>query len=133
MEKGVEVIFLPKIRVPSWVRNQNLNVKIKKIQLNGRQVRSLEICNGEASFLPGGSVSVRMPGSDRFWVAFQPMTVIEIRDLEGNVIEHNRYSCQSCGRFTVQVDSSSKSSESAGRLDANFSCICGNQWELKGI
>ena len=90
MRNGIEVLFEPKTRVPLWVRNQTLNVQLGLGQLNGRRVRSLKIRKGEASFFPSGGVHVKMPGSGEFWVAFQPMKVLEIRDLKGNLIKIGR-------------------------------------------
>ena len=96
MKKGVQILLEPGTRVPVWIRNQTLNVRLGRKRLNGRTVRSLKISEGEASFFPGGGVDVKMPGSGEFWGAFQPMKVLEIRDLGGNVIKRNQYLCTEC-------------------------------------
>ena len=133
MRNGVEVLFEPRTRVPLWVRNQTLNVKLGPGQLNGRRVRSLKIRKGEVSFFPSGGVEVKMPGSDEFRVAFQPMKVLEIRDLKGNLLKRNHYLCTECATLTGKMDSH-KPSDVSGLVDANFKCArCGHQWELKRI
>ena len=133
MGNGVEILFESRTRVPLWVRNQTLNVQLGPGQFNGRRVRSLKIRNGEALFFPGGGVVVKMPGSDEFWDAFQPMRVLEIRDLKGNLIKRNHYLCTECATLTGKMESY-KSSDLAGLVDGSFKCTeCGHQWELKRI
>ena len=70
MKNGVQLLLEPGPRVLNWVRNQTLNVKVGREQLNGRTVCSLKIRSGAASFFPSGGVEVKMPGSGEFWVAF---------------------------------------------------------------
>ncbi len=134
MKKGVQILLEPGTRVPVWIRNQTLNVRLGRKRLNGRTVRSLKISEGEASFFPGGGVDVKMPGSGEFWGAFQPMKVLEIRDLGGNVIKRNQYLCTECATLTGKMESHEPSTVVAGRVDAIFKCTrCGYQWELKMI
>jgi len=133
MGNGIEVLFEPRTRVPLWVRSQTLDVELGPRELKGRRVRSLKISEGEALFLPGGAVGVKMPGSDEFWVAFEPMKVLEIRDLNGKLIKRNHYLCTECATLTGKIESC-KSSEVAGHDDANFKCTqCKLQWELRRI
>ncbi|TAL49540.1 hypothetical protein EPN83_00120 [Patescibacteria group bacterium] len=133
MRIGIKLLVEPGTRVPKWVRNQTLNVEVGRESLNGRIVRSLKIRKGETSFFPGGGVVVKMPGSDEFWVAFQPMKVLEIRDLKGNLIKRNHYLCTECATLTGKVENH-KPSDVAGLVDADFKCTqCRHQWELKRI
>ena len=77
---------------------------------------------------------MKMPGSGEFWGAFQPMKVLEIRDLGGNVIKRNQYLCTECATLTGKMESHEPSTVVAGRVDAIFKCTrCGYQWELKMI
>lgn len=134
MRNGIELLLEPGTRVPNWVRNQTLNIEIGREHLNGRTIRSLKIRKGEASFFPGGGVVVKMPGSDEFWVAFQPMKVLEIHDLKGNLIKRNHYLCTECATLTGKMMEDYKPSDVSGLVDANFKCTqCGHRWELKRI
>lgn len=133
MKNGVQLLLEPGTRVRNWVRNQTLNVKVGREQLNRRTVRSLKIRSGVASFFPSGGVEVKMPGSGEFWVAFQPMRVLEIRNLKGNLIKRNYYLCTECATLTGKMENH-KPSDVAGCVDADFKCThCGHQWELKRI
>ena len=98
--KGIKLLLEPKTRIRDWIRYQTLNVEIGWEYLGKRKVRFLKIRKGEAEFNPGGYVSVKMPGSDEFRVAFRPIKVLEIRDLRGNLIERNHYLCVECGTLT---------------------------------
>jgi len=133
MKIGVKLLLEPGTRVPNWVRNQTLNVEAGRERLNGRTIRSLKIRRGEASFFPGGGVVVKMPGSDEFWIAFQPMKVLEIRDLRSNLVKRNHYLCTECVTLTGKMENY-KPSDVSGHVDGNFKCTqCGYQWELKRI
>ncbi len=133
MQIGVKLFLQPGTRVPSWIRNQTLNIELGYERLNKRKVRFLKICNGEAFFFAGGGVMVKMPGSDKFWVAFSPMRVLEIRDLENNLIERNHYLCTECVALTGEKKNYQQSNVS-GLVDATFACTrCGHRWELKRI
>ena len=130
---GVELLLEPGTRMPNWIKNQTLNVEIGSGNLNGRKVRSLKIRKGEALFFPGGGVDVKMPGSGEFRVAFQPMKVIEIRDLKGNLIKRNYHLCAECATRTGEMESY-RSSDAQSHVDASFKCTeCGYKWELKRI
>lgn len=119
---GIKLLLEPRTRIRNWIRNQTLNIEVGRERLNGRNIRFLKIRKGEASFVPGGYVIVKMPGSGEFWVAFMPWKVLEIRDLRGNLIKRNHRLCIKCATLT------------GARLDDEvFECTqCGNQWKLEG-
>jgi hypothetical protein len=134
MKKGVEILLVAGTRIPLWITNQSLNVKIGRKTVNGRRVRSLKIKKGEASFMGGGAVDVKMPGSREFIVAFPPLKVLEIRDLKENLLERNNFLCKRCFTITGRVLESTPSKEKFGRADFDIICSeCGNVWKLKGI
>jgi hypothetical protein len=133
MRIGIKLLVETGTRVPNWIRNQTLNVKVGRERLNGRTVRSLKIRKGEASFFPGGNVVVKMPGSDEFWGAFPPMKVLEIHDLKGALIKRNHYLCTKCATLTGKMENH-KPSDVNGLVDGLVKCTwCGYQWELKRI
>lgn len=134
MKNGIKLLLEPGARVPNWIRNQTLNIEVGRERLNERPIRFLKIRKGEASFFPGGGVMVKMPGSDEFWDAFQPMKVLEIRDLKDDLIKRNHYLCTECATLTGKMENYEPSTVIAGRMDANFKCTqCGHQWKLERI
>lgn len=133
MKSGVKLLLEPRVRIPNWIRNQTLNVKVEVTRryLRKRSTRVLAICGGEALFIPGGSVVVRMPGSDEYWVAFNPMTVLKILDFESRPIAQNYYLCTECATLTGKVENH-RQSEMVGWADADFRCTrCSHQWKLR--
>lgn len=135
-ETGVELLLEPRTRVPAWIRNQTLSVSVGSVSFQGRRIRSLKIRGGTVSFLPGGSVGVKMPGSHGVWVAFRPLKVLEIRDLKGTLIERNHDLCPKCGNLAGSMVSHTQPSTTkvAGLVDGTFECTqCGHRWELEGI
>lgn len=133
MKKGVEIPLATGTRIPLWISNQSLNVKVIGKTIMGRHVRSLQIKEGEARFGVVGVVEVKMPGSGEFWVAFQPLKVLEIRDLEGNLIKRNYCLCEKCFTNTGKISKESPS-EKYGRVDVVMQCTeCGNTWELTAV
>ena len=134
MSAGVEILFELGTRVCDFIRRQDLNIKVSRQRFYNRQVRSLKIQGGEASFTPGGSVEVKMPGSSIFYVAFQPRKVLEIRDLKGKVLKRNHHLCPKCCRITGGMVDDKPNKKFHGRVDATFECTnCGNSWELQNI
>lgn len=135
MVRGVCLTLEPGTRIPNWIRNQTLNVKIgnKRHAISGRRLRFLEIKKGEASFCPGGGAEVKMPGSGNFWVAFQPLRVLEIADFEDGNMKRNYFMCAKCGTLTGKIVSE-KPSTVAGRSDVVVRCTgCGFDWRLGSI
>jgi len=133
MKKGVLLYLEPGTRIRNWIRNQNLNVTVGRERVNGRLVRTLEIRGGNATFLPGGSVGIRMPGSDQLWVAFSSLKVLEIWDSRsGHLIKANHYLCPECYTLTGKVQSHKPSAAIAGREDAVFICHhCQHRWQKR--
>jgi len=133
MKNGIKLLLEPGTRVRDWIRFQTLNVEIGRKQVNGRDIRFVKIHNGEASFIPGGNVDVKMPGSSEFRVAFQPREVLEIRDLKEDLIERNHYLCTECFTLTGKRENTQDydSSIIATGADNLFKCTqCGHQWNI---
>ena len=120
---GVKLYLELGARIRVWIRNQSLNVTLTREPLGRRNVRVLSIRGGDAGFLPGGRVGVKMPGSGEFWIAFPPMKVLEIRNLKTNsVIERNFYLCIVCGTL------SGKSVVVGGQV-VGYECVtCNSVW-----
>ena len=134
MRKGVKLLLESGTRVRKWIRYQTLNVEVHRGRLKGRTIRFLTIRGGEASFIPGGGVQVKMPGSAESRCAFLPMKVLEIRDLRGKLIKRNHHLCTECANLTGKVESYKESTIIAGLADMTFKCtLCGHQWKLEGI
>ena len=132
MRKGIKLLLEPGTRVRNWIRYQTLNVEIGQEQLNRRNIRFVKIRKGEALFFTGGSVGVKMPGSAEFILAFQPLKVLEIRDLKDNLIKRNHYLCTECAALTGKTESYEQSTVVAGSVDAKFRCgQCLHSWELR--
>lgn len=133
MEKGIELLLSPRVRIPNWIRNQTLNVSVQTIMVNDHRVRSVRIKGADASFAPGIGVIVKMPCSDEWWVAFGDQKVLEIRDLEGHIIKRNYNLCTECmslsGRMVHYTESNAY-----GRIDATYMCThCLHTWRLERI
>src|SRR3989344_9571332 len=132
MKKGVEILLVSGTRIPKWISNQTLNVKVARKVIQGKNVRSLQIKGGESGFGPGGMVDIKMPGSDEWWTAFDIPKVLEIIDLKGNLIKRNWCLCEKCFTNTGKATKESPSKEVYGRIDFTFQCTeCGNVWEIK--
>src|SRR3954462_1402026 len=93
---GVRILLTSGVRIPNWIRNQTKNISFKNEKIMGKTVRVLTIRGGGAMFIPGGEVSVQMPGSTLWWRAFYPMKVLMIQDLGKNVLIANNYLCEKC-------------------------------------
>jgi len=133
MKKGVEILLRYDTPIPAWISNQDLNVSGSMKTFGKEQVYSLRIKNGEAIFIPGGRAEVKMPGSQRFYVAFEELQVFEIRDPEGNLLKRNYFLCEKCFKNTGKISKESPS-ETHGRTDVVMQCTeCDNTWELKAI
>ena len=133
MNGGVEILLISRTRVPIWIRNQTKNVCSGRTRVGPQLVRTIKIRRAGAIFQPGGTVAVKMPGSDEFWTAFLPERVLEIRNLQGKLLQRNYHYCERCVANTGKRQSSRQIAGS-GFVDATFVCIqCGHTWEKERI
>lgn len=136
MHKGVRLFLVPGTRIPIWIRVQDKNVEVSNLELGpnkANKVRALSIRGGEASFIPGGQVVVRMPGSTKQIVSFNVDQILEIRDGRGNLIKRNRYCCKQCMRITGEVKTS-QAGTNTGCRNVTMACApCGRNWTLENI
>ena len=90
--KGVKLLLVPGVSVRWWIRD-NSAVRIKREVINGKTIKCVLIENGFARFADDGAVSiVTLPGfrGPLNRIGFEKGEVLEIRDLDGNVIERLR-------------------------------------------
>lgn len=125
--KGVRIVLEKGTRVPKWIRVQDERVSRGGAFQGDRTLPTLTIEGGEASFIPGGGVEVKMPGASKFWTAFPPRTVHEIHDLEsGRIIKRNKLLCPQCG-FILGIQTGTPDTP---QEPAPFGCeSCRHEWE----
>lgn len=101
-------------------------------EVKGKTVHTLTLPGAEASFVPGGYVAVRWEGQEQ--AGFQPLEVLEIRDLDGNLVRRNNYLCTNCMENSGKMIRHQSMPETAGLLRAVFECSkCSSRWELSNI
>lgn len=122
----------PKTRIPEFLRGQS-SVKIRNRQVGGKTVCSVRITDGLAGFYGGGAVEVNLPGFQQSRAAFQPGTVLEILDSDGDLVQRNHLLCEKCYDLTGEMVNQAPS-DISGRIDAVFGCVnCGHRWEIKRL
>ncbi|MDP2671871.1 MAG: hypothetical protein Q8P13_05475 [bacterium] len=123
-KEGVKLLLEPGTRIRNWIRVQDLNIEVCNEERNGRNLRVLVVREGEASFIPGGWVAIRMPGSSEFWTAFAPLKVLEIRNLNGPIHERNWHMCIKCSTLTGKALTQPVN-------EGKYGCtVCGYQWRF---
>ena len=89
---------------------------------------------GNAGFIGGGSVDLRIGRQKYHRVAFQPMQVLQIEDLNRKVIKENNHLCVDCMANTGVALPNYTPGIISGRYDITYQCSkCPNIWELKNI
>lgn len=134
MEKGVEIILVSGTKVPWWIRSQlRPGETCEKKRRRKRYVRSLKIEKGDAFFAPGGTVEVKMPGSNKYRSAFEPLQVLEIRDSGGHILERNYFLCEKCFANTGRIIGTLLPNTN-GKRDVMMQCTrCRRKWVLRDI
>jgi hypothetical protein len=100
---GIEIRLERNARIPSEFRHSK-NVEVLRAERNGRPaVRCLRIEGGEARFGKSGIVEVKMPGERGFREVFQKLKVLEIRALQGNLLEQSYHLCTKCFKNTGEI------------------------------
>lgn len=133
MRGGVSILLEPGIRLPVWIRNQDLNVTQDWVQLGQRRVRRVRIRGADACFGSGGFGLVQMSGSSEYWEAFKPNSVLEIRTLGGQRLLRNYYLCQHCGRLAGEIVKTEPNLV-CSFVNALFKCKkCNREWWEAGI
>ena len=129
MRGGVTILYEPGTRLPKFITYQDLNVRQDYFRLGNRLVRRVKIRSAEAFFCPGGRVDVKMPGSEFFRAAFNPLSVLSIRTLGGKTVRSNYLLCLHCGALTGK-DVKTTPSEVHGRDDLDMKCQnCAREWQ----
>ncbi len=138
MNKGIQILLESGTRIPWWFKMcRGVIVRTEKIQ--DRRVKVVQIAGGEACFFIGGSILIeRMPGY-RSKLGMQLIgtnqgvarRALQIRDLNGVVLEQNYYLCEKCFRNTGEVAKDNRYTE-ARRTESTITCkICGESWERR--
>lgn len=132
IRKGVRIYLPPGTRLPRWVRNQDKNIEYERRRIGrGCYVYVLSIRGGEAHFMPGGDVYVKMPGSSEYWGFSQK--VLEIRDAGNRLVKRNYYCCKKCMRLTGAVKTSQVGTR-PGYRNVTMACEpCQRNWTLENI
>ncbi|MFH1036629.1 MAG: hypothetical protein V1756_00980 [Patescibacteria group bacterium] len=131
MKNGKEVLLVVGTQIPTWILAKP-GVKVEDKTINGKIVLSLILERGDALFCTGGGVDVKTNSSGRFLTAFDPLEVLEIRDLSNNSVRQNHFLCTKCFANTgVEVDEKSGFNETLQRWQIlhTFQCSCGNTWK----
>ena len=125
--EGVEILLTRWTRIPFWIIFENDNVRVTRVKNGKGTVRSLRIEGGEARFASRGKVEIKLPEAEKFSPVFPELKVLQIRGLNGGLLEENYHLCHDCfentGRITAQDGACKK-----------FECReCGNTWTIADI
>lgn len=132
MANSVKLLLKEGTQVPRWMVERGLNFLLDTERRNGRELRWLQIFNAQAYFMPDGGVAVGIVGSDRLLMAFDPMTVMQIYDSNGRIIEQNHQFCDAdtCIDLTGRQIGADMKSNRNGRSKRTYKCDrCGKQWK----
>ena len=129
---GVRVLLTTKAEIPDWILNSRA-ISLETEEIQGRNLPVVKINNGDAEFIGGGSVALRIGRQKGYRVGFEPNSVLEIQTLEGELIKRNHHMCVPCGANTGRMVSYSPSSEGVGLVDATFQCERNpeHSWEVR--
>lgn len=127
MRKGVKLVLMPDAPILEQVLNQSRYVTREGGTFNDVEMTLLAIRNGDAGFIPGGSVSVRIPRfrKGQYIVAFDPHQVIEIQDMMGNALRKNWDYCEMCKQMSGAIVGELVV---PGRKPVHTCTICGLRW-----
>jgi hypothetical protein len=131
--EGVWIYLAQRVRIPVWILNQDKKVSVLVRWVGKRRFRILLIRGGEACFVPGGSVEVRMPNSTEFRVAFGKGKVFKTVDCASREERRNFLFCERCLSNTGQIVSSRPGL--LGRpTDVDVRCSeCPNAWSSRRV
>lgn len=131
MQRGVELLIEPGTSVRRLLRrNPSTCAHLRHCVLEKRMVRSLRLISGEATFLPCGSVQVKMPGANGFVRAFGPLEVLGIYNLKGQLRVRNRHMCVDCVALTGRRHVNAFRPVRGGVEESIFKCErCDAQWQ----
>ena len=125
---GVRIYLATGVRIPAIIRVQDKKIEVRNVLTNGKRTRMVALRGGDATFLPGGIVGVKMPNSSSFWVAFKEKTVLEIRSWQNRLKARNRYLCERCYALTGICERETRVLEKDLH---NFVCVdCGHSWDV---
>lgn len=116
-QEGGVIIVLPKgATVPPFIPVGNDGIAVSEGMFEGHAVTLLTIPGGDAEFIPGGQVAIRLRGKRNDIVAFQSDVVCVILDSTGITRERNRRLCPNCWDFTRVLMPDSGDSLGPGHL-----------------
>jgi hypothetical protein len=143
---GVILMLQSGFRLPLWIRNQDLNVKVETATIGPlkRRVRLVTIEGGQAYFLPTSQTLVKMPGSSkglpltrfRWDGSSNTNKVLEIMKLDGEILALNQDTCPVCystSHRTVDRFLVTPQDQSTGvRYQVDLTCDeCGHRWMIE--
>ncbi|MBI5621445.1 hypothetical protein HY933_01085 [Candidatus Falkowbacteria bacterium] len=139
---GVCLVLAPGVRIPVWIRLYTGFYQVGRMLWSGAdgrtvRMRYLDLWRSRASFFPGGSVGVSLPGMGGSVIGFGPRAVREIRTLGGRLIKSNHYLCRRCGAIAKDVTTrtaSTREGAQPGLYHGTFHCAaCDYTWTLPNI
>ena len=131
---GVRILLSPGVNVDQWILTSE-GVSLNQDPNKDRGLPVLEVRKGDAGFIGGGSVDLRIGRQRVYRVGFQSDEVLEIQTSNGELMKRNHRMCVECGRNTGRMINYSISQEVTGTVDASFQCEQNpdHRWELKQI
>jgi len=131
---GIRILLASGVRIPGWVLG-SLGVSVGIVELQGREVQAVDVRQGNAGFIGGGAVDLKIGRQKSSRVAFSSGSVLEIRTLDDELVERNHLMCPECVDLTGKMISFLPSKEIAGREDVVFQCERNpeHKWEIKHI
>ncbi len=130
--KGVNILLEPQSKIPLWIRAHDVTARVTKVRdKGGRCFRRLRIEGGEAYFMMGGVVYVRMATMKEGRQAFGERLVLAIRGLETNaLITRNHHRCPDCHYNWGEI--LEQESGGTGKAATVFKCRqCARTWGLR--
>ncbi len=131
---GVRVLMVPDSQIGDYVLGLP-GVSLETTEVKDKSLTVVRIDKGDAGFVGGGSVVLRVGRQRVHRVGFSPDSVLEIQTLNGELIKRNHHMCVDCCANTGKMVDYSQSAEIVGTIDATFQCEQNpeHQWELKHI
>lgn len=130
---GVRILLAPESLICDYVLGLP-DISVETTEIGATRLNVVRFDKGDAGFIPGGSVALRVGRQRVYRVGFGPDSVLEIQTLDGKLIKRNYHMCVDCCANTGVIISHSQSQNMVTH-DAKFQCSQNpeHQWELKNI
>jgi hypothetical protein len=116
-----------------WTPERNFNgARVVRTRIGKNHFSILMIRGAEAFFLEDGQVMMKLPLLRSFSAAFSPRSVLQIRTLEGKLIENNPLFCRKCFQNTGVVVEKPGINPFGGTIRILHCSACNNKWKVSG-